>query len=176
MTSTDRHHCFSELRSLEDEKNAIVIADEEKIAEYYDLRQTLDSLHKDLRDVLNHPTYALPFLQPGRLIRVKHENLDFGWGVVVNYQKRLGPKASQLGAIPPITAYSDNCLLDFRANLSRLKSLLSPTTSWMSFFTLLPARHQRHRKAGLQPAPLESGHAYQTRKGNLPWSQSSCQR
>jgi hypothetical protein len=33
----------------------------DNIADYYDLRQQLDILNKDLRDVLNHPTYALPF-------------------------------------------------------------------------------------------------------------------
>ena len=71
---------------------AIVIPDEESIADYYELRQQLAILNKDLRDVLNHPTYALPFLQPGRLVRVKHDDLDFGWGCVVNYQKRVGIK------------------------------------------------------------------------------------
>jgi hypothetical protein len=81
-----------ELKSLDESKLAIVIEDEDTIADYYDLRQQLDILIKDLRDVLNHPTYALPFLQPGRLVRVKHDDLDFGWGCVVNYQKRLGPR------------------------------------------------------------------------------------
>lgn len=73
--------------------------DEEAISDYYDLRQQLDILIKDLRDVLNHPTYALPFLQPGRLVRVKHDELDFGWGCVVKYQKRLGPKVRSLVAL-----------------------------------------------------------------------------
>ena len=71
-----------------------MIQDEDEIADYYELRRQLDILNKDLRDVLQHPTYALPFLQPGRLVRVRHEGLDFGWGCVVNYQKRLGAKVS----------------------------------------------------------------------------------
>jgi ATP-dependent RNA helicase DOB1 len=86
----------AELKALDVSKAAIVIEDEESIADYYELRQQLDILKKDLRDVLNHPTYALPFLQPGRLVRVKHDDLDFGWGVVVNYQKRLGIKGKPL--------------------------------------------------------------------------------
>lgn len=84
--------CHPELRALDEQRASIVIPDEDNIADYYDLRQQLDILNKDLRDVLNHPTYALPFLQPGRLVRVKHDDLDFGWGVVVNYQKRVGTK------------------------------------------------------------------------------------
>ena len=46
----------------------------------------------DFREVITHPTYSLPFLNNGRLVKVKHQNLDFGWGVVVNFQKRLPPK------------------------------------------------------------------------------------
>lgn len=85
-----------ELKALDVSKSLIVIEDEENIADYYELRQQLAILQKDLRDVLNHPTYALPFLQPGRLVRVKHDDLDFGWGVVVNYQKRLGIRGKPL--------------------------------------------------------------------------------
>ncbi|SCZ95074.1 BZ3500_MvSof-1268-A1-R1_Chr11-3g03585 [Microbotryum saponariae] len=94
-------HLEDELRVLDEQKAEIVIPDEDNIADYYDLRQQLDLLNKDLRDVLNHPTYALPFLQPGRLVRVKHDDLDFGWGCVVNYQKRLGPSGKPLPADEP---------------------------------------------------------------------------
>jgi ATP-dependent RNA helicase DOB1 len=73
----------------------MTVDQEEVISDYYDLRQQLDIMNKDLRDVTNHPTYALPFLQPGRMVRVSHNKQDWGWGVVVNYQKRMGPKASR---------------------------------------------------------------------------------
>lgn len=91
-TPDDADESTTELRELDVAKSSFVIEDEENIADYYELRQQLEILNKDLRDVLHHPTYALPFLQPGRLVRVKHDGLDFGWGCVVNYQKRLGPK------------------------------------------------------------------------------------
>jgi ATP-dependent RNA helicase DOB1 len=101
-----------ELRALDEQRASIVIPDEDNIADYYDLRQQLDILNKDLRDVLNHPTYALPFLQPGRLVRVKHDDLDFGWGVVVNYQKRVGTKNKPLPADePPQNQYIVDVLL-----------------------------------------------------------------
>lgn len=88
------HRICAELRQLEQAKKEFVIEDEEEIAGYYDIRQQLDILKGDLRTVVNHPQYALPFLQPGRLVKVRHESTDFGWGVVVNYQKRYGPKVS----------------------------------------------------------------------------------
>lgn len=73
-------------------KDAIVVPDEELVASYYDFRQQLDQMAADFREVITHPNYSLPFLQPGRLVKVKHQKLDFGWGVIVNYQKRLPPK------------------------------------------------------------------------------------
>lgn len=105
-------HLEEELRALDEVKALIVIPDEENIADYYELRQQLDILNKDLRDVLNHPTYALPFLQPGRLVRVKHDDMDFGWGCVVNYQKRVGIKGKPLSPDePPQKQYIVDVLL-----------------------------------------------------------------
>jgi len=40
---------------------------------------------------ITKPQYAVPFLQPGRLARVEHEE-DFGWGAVVNFQKKANQK------------------------------------------------------------------------------------
>lgn len=70
----------------------MIIPDEESIAEYYDRKKQLEDLGKDFKDVITHPTYSLPFLQAGRLVTVQHDNVDFGWGVVVNFSKRQTPK------------------------------------------------------------------------------------
>ena len=72
----------------------MVIADEPQVKEYYEYRQQLDQMAADFREVITHPNYSLPFLQPGRIVKVKYQKLDFGWGVVINFQKRLPPKAS----------------------------------------------------------------------------------
>ena len=77
---------------MADEGASILIEDEETIAEYYDLRKQLDTFNYDLRDVLNHPTYALPFLQSGRLVRIKIQDEDFDWGCVVSFNRRYGPQ------------------------------------------------------------------------------------
>lgn len=83
---------LAELHQAEDAKAAIKIEDEELVAEYYGFRQQLEQMNADFREVVTHPTYSIPFLKPGRLVKVKYQNLDFGWGVVLNYQKRLAPK------------------------------------------------------------------------------------
>ena len=72
---------------------ALEIDKEELVHEFYQMKNQHLIYQKDFRDVLNHPTYALPFLQPGRLIKIsqkigKQENeTDFGWGIIVNFQK-----------------------------------------------------------------------------------------
>lgn len=82
------------MKKLEGERDEIVVPDEEAISDYYDLRKQLEELNKDLQSVITHPTYSLPFLQPGRLVQVKDGDKDYGWGAVVNYSKRQAPKVS----------------------------------------------------------------------------------
>lgn len=76
-----------ELRSEEKKRDLIFIPDEECIAEYYEHRQQLDIMTADFREVITHPTYLLPFFEkPGRLVKVRYNDLDFGWGVVISYR------------------------------------------------------------------------------------------
>lgn len=63
------------------------IEQEDEIQSYYEIRKQLESYKQDVRDVVNHPSYCLPFMQPGRLVRIKHLDMDFGWGAVVNYSR-----------------------------------------------------------------------------------------
>jgi len=82
----------SELKKQEERLANFVIEDAEDIADYYDLRKKLDELAADFKDVITHPSYSLPFLKPGRLVKVKHQSLDFGWGAVINVTKLVPPK------------------------------------------------------------------------------------
>jgi len=67
-----RIYCLyvAELKSLEESHNAIEIPNEDQIASYYKIRQQLDSLSKQLLSFIQRPQYLLPFLQPGRLVKV----------------------------------------------------------------------------------------------------------
>ena len=85
-----------DLLKEEEARSKSIIADEQLVAEYYEYRKQLDQMAADFREVVTHPTYSLPFLQVGRLVKVKYEKLDFGWGVILNYQKRSPPKVCHL--------------------------------------------------------------------------------
>ncbi|CAG8458277.1 12786_t:CDS:10 [Ambispora leptoticha] len=84
-----------ELARLEEEKASLDIPDEEVIADYYQLREQLETYSKDMRDVINQPNYCLHFLQTGRLVRVKHDNMDFGYGMVVSFEKKKETESTQ---------------------------------------------------------------------------------
>ncbi|KAN0061634.1 ATP-dependent RNA helicase mtr4 [Thecaphora frezii] len=90
----------AELAVAERERDAVEVRREEEVAEYYGMQQQLETLRGDVQAVVTHPSYVLPFLQPGRLVYVRHEERDFGWGSVVSYEKRLAGKgkASQASA------------------------------------------------------------------------------
>jgi ATP-dependent RNA helicase DOB1 len=56
--------------ALGEERDAVEVEDGEAVAEYVNLRDTLAVLQSERRDVLNLPAHSVPFLQPGRLVRV----------------------------------------------------------------------------------------------------------
>lgn len=103
---------------LEKRRAGIVIDNEEQVATFYDLRRQLDQYHRDMRDVITNPSFILPFLQEGRLFRIKvdtepsvetpeslTQSLDFGWGIMINFQKRL-PNVKGKSISEPVEAPS----------------------------------------------------------------------
>ena len=55
---------------LEKKRDEIEIDNEEQVNEYVKLRDGLDALTIERRAITNLPTHSVPFLQPGRLVRV----------------------------------------------------------------------------------------------------------
>ncbi len=69
------------------ERDSIMIRDESVVAEYHQLQDQLSKLKQSIRDTISQPIHCVPYLQPGRLLKVKEGDRDWGWGVVVNFQK-----------------------------------------------------------------------------------------
>lgn len=85
-------------KDLEEERDSIVIQEEESLKSYYDLLQQYKSLKKDVRDIALSPKYSLPFLQPGRLVSTECTSSDKSgssfsmedqatWGVIINFER-----------------------------------------------------------------------------------------
>ncbi|EAT87640.1 hypothetical protein HBI56_120940 [Parastagonospora nodorum] len=102
-----------QLQALENERLNTIITDEATVKDYYNLRQQLDTHTKDIRDVIMHPNYCLQFLQSGRMVKVKYQDHDFGWGAVVGFQARRANKGE---VIPPQESYLVDVLLSVDAN------------------------------------------------------------
>jgi len=78
------------------------------LREYVKLRDAADTLRDELRALVHQPTVVVPFLQLGRLVRVRTPAADYGWGVIVAYHRRpAGGKRSS----PAEEAYSMDVLL-----------------------------------------------------------------
>eukprot|EP01129_Flabellula_baltica_P006607 TRINITY_DN2487_c0_g3_i1.p1 TRINITY_DN2487_c0_g3~~TRINITY_DN2487_c0_g3_i1.p1 ORF type:complete len:1028 (-),score=306.38 TRINITY_DN2487_c0_g3_i1:34-3093(-) len=81
------NHLNNELKGLE-------ISNESLLGQYYSIRKELDKRKEQIRTIVNQPLHALPFLQTGRFVRVRDNVNDWGWGVIVNFQKRVSKKQS----------------------------------------------------------------------------------
>ncbi|XP_070845850.1 exosome RNA helicase MTR4 [Chaetodon trifascialis] len=82
------------IKKYEEQYHAIEIPNEEAVVTYFKIRQQLAKLGKEIQEFIHKPKYCLPFLQPGRLVKVKNDDADFGWGVVVNFCKKSNVKTS----------------------------------------------------------------------------------
>jgi len=79
---------YQMVKNLEERVSSSIIKDEAEVASYYRLRDQLQNLGIEFHSWLVKPQYLVPFLQPGRLVSVKHGDKDFGYGAIVNWKKR----------------------------------------------------------------------------------------
>jgi ATP-dependent RNA helicase DOB1 len=107
-----------QLYDQENELHKTEIPDEPLIRDYYDLRQQLTTYTKDMRAVITHPNYCLKYMQPGRLVRIRHLDHDFGWGVVVNFTARKPGKGESTEDIKPQQSYILDVLLQLASDVS----------------------------------------------------------
>lgn len=95
---------------MEAERAGMNIPDEGTIRDYYDLRQQIATYTADMRHAISRPENSVPFINPGRLVQIKHQEYDFGWGVMVNFHKRKPPN-NAAEEYPPHEAHILDALL-----------------------------------------------------------------
>lgn len=76
------------VKSLEARVAGMRITMEEEVTSYARLREQLTGLGAEFHTWLTKPQYVVPFLQTGRLVRVKAGEQEFGWGAVVNLKRQ----------------------------------------------------------------------------------------
>jgi len=84
-----RRDLETELSSIDDLR-AVVKDDtmytfnvDEAIADYYYLDKELERKREELRQIVARPEHIAPFLNPGRLVRMKDGANDWGWGILI---------------------------------------------------------------------------------------------
>lgn len=60
----------AEIQKYEEQYHAIEIPNQESVVTYFKIRQQLAKLSKEIQEFIHRPKYCLPFLQPGRLVKV----------------------------------------------------------------------------------------------------------
>ncbi|KAJ8973625.1 hypothetical protein NQ317_015326, partial [Molorchus minor] len=86
--SESAHVYFPNITNKKFEKyNSLDIKSEDQIASYYKIRRELDSLGVQFGSYLTKSEYLIPFLQPGRLLKIKTQTAEYDWGAVVNFRK-----------------------------------------------------------------------------------------
>eukprot|EP01117_Protostelium_nocturnum_P003496 TRINITY_DN1455_c0_g2_i3.p1 TRINITY_DN1455_c0_g2~~TRINITY_DN1455_c0_g2_i3.p1 ORF type:complete len:827 (-),score=291.98 TRINITY_DN1455_c0_g2_i3:46-2526(-) len=78
----------AKIKSIESDRDAIVIEGESEVEEYYQLREQQTKLRKEMQEVITQPVHALPYLHVGRLLYIVDRDIDWGWGVVVNFTEK----------------------------------------------------------------------------------------
>jgi ATP-dependent RNA helicase DOB1 len=102
----------NQLVVMEDMYADQTIPDEDQIRTYYDARYTLDIYTVDFRNVISHPSYSIPFMQPGRLVYVVSNGNDLKWGVIINWSKRRNADGKPVEDPNDPRASAHNYILD----------------------------------------------------------------
>lgn len=83
-------------KSLMEKMDSFQIKDEEKLRDYFSMKNQVASLSSRFNVFLRKPKYLVPYLQPGRLLHcVSSDQKDLGWGCVIGYSKRQGKRRNQ---------------------------------------------------------------------------------
>ncbi|XP_067622006.1 exosome RNA helicase MTR4 [Eurosta solidaginis] len=80
---------YKQVQDKQNELENIKIIEEHSVASYHHIREQLDSYGKQFKRWITKPEYLVPFLQPGRLIKVQNDIDEFDWGIVVNFKKQV---------------------------------------------------------------------------------------
>jgi len=79
---------YNNVKKLEEKVSGMKVELEDEVSSYSRLRDQLTSLGKEFHSWLTKAQYIAPFLQPGRLVRIKSGDQEFGWGAIVNMKRQ----------------------------------------------------------------------------------------
>jgi ATP-dependent RNA helicase DOB1 len=103
-----------DLANLQQERDSMIIPDEATVKDYRTIRQQLDGYQKDMIAVMQHPTYCVKFMKPGRLVEIETPaGTNYGWGAVLDFTPRRARKMGE-----PDYAPQESYFIDVLLNVS----------------------------------------------------------
>lgn len=78
---------YKTVKDKQDSFENFTVKDEASISSYHHIREQLDVLGKKYHEYYTNPQYLIPFLQPGRMVKVKTEEDEYDWGIIVGFKK-----------------------------------------------------------------------------------------
>ena len=107
---------YEKVKALESQIQSFEIDDESEVMSYYRLREQLTNLNNEFQSWLVKPQYLVPFLQPGRLVKIEHQDKNFGYGTVISFKKKAAKEKSNPMQKDDCT-YAIDCLIQGKHNL-----------------------------------------------------------
>ncbi|XP_063225219.1 exosome RNA helicase MTR4 [Bacillus rossius redtenbacheri] len=85
---------IQKLQTKQAEHDQIVVPKHDQVASYCNLQEQLCRLRKQVQSYITKPEFLVPFLQPGRMVKIVNKEDEFDWGIVINFnkQKNFGMK------------------------------------------------------------------------------------
>lgn len=88
---------YQKVCQLQEDYDSLIVPKEPQAESYYHIRTQLESLGKVYQSYITQPQYLIPFLQPGRMVKIKHESDEFDWGIIINFKKQEAPSGRGRG-------------------------------------------------------------------------------
>lgn len=117
---------IGKIKKMEFKRDMIEIPDEDSVNSYYKMRQQLEKLSQELLQFIHQPKYLVPFLQPGRLVHIVNGKEDFGWGAIINFQRKANQNKSYAAGAPDEPLYVVEVLLYCSKTSKKLASAEVP--------------------------------------------------
>ncbi|XP_026497864.2 exosome RNA helicase MTR4 [Vanessa tameamea] len=81
---------IDKMKAKQKQLDRVSVSDEQAVSAYCATRAQLELLGAQFRSFITRPDYLKPFLQPGRLVKVKTEKYEYDWGIIVNFRHKTG--------------------------------------------------------------------------------------
>ena len=90
-----------QIKAAEAEYQTLSIPDPAAADQYFELVRLRDQLQAEALPHVQQPHVLLPFMQPGRVVHLRDDEQEYGWGIVINFRKRYQPNGFVLDVLLP---------------------------------------------------------------------------